>query len=245
MNTPDKCYFFHFGLIVTGKGEEEHLPKLFRSLESAGICHFKVLRRVGQRSNITSKEQIVKMVGEGKKIPNKDEADIGIPARRHLTEKTYSGYSGVILIDDMEYKRHSDAKEIFSRYRAAFDHMLTTEQKRRASVHFLRYMLEAYYFADADAMNKVLNLERPLDDHSGDVEEIRHPKGEIKKLCPSFNEVSDGGKILDRIDVPHILSRPDTCACLRTLFKWCSDILTRYMDKDVFDNSVFIDKYSE
>lgn len=239
MNTPDKCYFFHFGLIVTGKGEEKHLPKLFKSLENAGICHFEVLKKVGQRSHITSEKRKLKMVGEGKIIPDKDTYDIGFPARGYLKDKTSNG---VILIDDMEHERRSDAKEIFSRYRAVFDKILLGEQKRRASVHFLRNMLEAYYFADADAVNKSLNLETPLSDYPGDVEEIRHPKGDMKQLCTSFDEVSDGGKILDRIDVPHILSRRDTCACLRTLFKWCSDILTKYMDEDVINTS-FLDKY--
>jgi len=31
------CYFFHFGLIVTGVGERDHLPKLFRSLMATGV----------------------------------------------------------------------------------------------------------------------------------------------------------------------------------------------------------------
>jgi hypothetical protein len=31
------CYFFRFGLIVTGEGEREHLPKLFRSLTATDL----------------------------------------------------------------------------------------------------------------------------------------------------------------------------------------------------------------
>ena len=42
--------FFYFRLIVTGKSEREHLPKLFRTLMATGICTFEVIRRVGQRS---------------------------------------------------------------------------------------------------------------------------------------------------------------------------------------------------
>ncbi len=239
MNTPDKCYFFHFGLIVTGKSEAKHLPKLFRSLTDAG-CHFEVLRRVGQRSHITSEERKVKMVGPGGVIPKEDVFKIGLPARAYLMHKKCSG---VILIDDMEHNRRSDIKKILSRYRAAFDSALKPEQKRRVSVHFLTNMLEAYYFADADAVNRALELEPPLSDYPGDVEEIRNPKGGIKQLYPGFNEISDGGKILDRIDVSHILSRPDTCACLRTLFKWCSVILVKYMDENIIDASKFTENY--
>ena len=40
-NTP--CHFLHFGLIVTGKTEAGHLPKLFKSLEETGRCHFEVI----------------------------------------------------------------------------------------------------------------------------------------------------------------------------------------------------------
>ena len=41
---------FHFGLIVTGHTEEEHLPKLFESLKETGICNFKVIKKIEQRS---------------------------------------------------------------------------------------------------------------------------------------------------------------------------------------------------
>jgi hypothetical protein len=40
----NECLFFHFGLIVTGRGELAHLPKLFNSLMATGICHFKVIQ---------------------------------------------------------------------------------------------------------------------------------------------------------------------------------------------------------
>ena len=156
MSDGDRWRFFKFGLIVTGKGEEAFLPKLFRSLEATGRCSFRVIRRIGQRSEITSKRRKIRMVGTGQLIPDKDASEIGFPARRHLTaEATF-----VILVDDLEADRKSHAQAIFQRYRDALNQILG-EQRRRASVHFLVNMLEAYYFADANAINAVLgtNLE--------------------------------------------------------------------------------------
>ncbi len=92
-------------------------------------------------------------------------------------------------------------------------------------MHFLVNMLEAYYFADAAAVNAVLNLRPPLIDWPEDVETIRNPKAELKRLFPGFKEVDHGGRILDCLDVAHVLSRPDTCAWLRTLFSWCTRVL--------------------
>jgi hypothetical protein len=43
--------FFHFGLLVTGRTEEKHLPKLFKFLQNqpevSGHCHFEVISDVG------------------------------------------------------------------------------------------------------------------------------------------------------------------------------------------------------
>ncbi len=216
------CYFFHFGLIVTGKGEREHLPKLFRSLRDTGTCSFKVIRFIGQRDPITSIRRKLKMVGEGKTIPDRDATEIGFPARGFLS----AGQCRlIVLVDDLEHDRRAQAQQVFDRYRLALDAILTDAQKRWASVHFLVNMLEAYYFADARAVNEALNLAPPLSDCEEDVEEIRNPKSELRKLYPEFKEVEDGGKILDLIDIEHVLSRPDTCAWLRALFAWCVKVL--------------------
>ncbi len=43
-------------------------------------------------------------------------------------------------------------------------------------------MIEAYYFADSHAINRALVLGTPLQDHSGDVEKIPHPKNELNKI---------------------------------------------------------------
>ena len=234
------CYFFHFGLIVTGKGERQHLTKLFNSLTATGICNFDIITCIGQRSPITSKNRTLKMVGTGKSIPNKDEKDIGVPARRYLSNNpcTY-----VLLVDDLEHDRTEQAQQVFDRYRKALDTMLGT-QKHRASVHFLVNMLEAYYFAHAEAINTVLGTS--FSDYQGDVETIPHPKGklkeELRKQSHNFNEIKDGGQILDLLDIEQVLSNPDTCASLRTLFAWCLNVLEKYPSQGYLDQSV-INKY--
>lgn len=231
------CYFSHFGLIVTGRGEREHLPKLFRSLMATGICTFKVIRFIGQRGPITSPKRKLKMVGSGKIIPDRDEQEIGLPARRYLNADQCHL---VVLVDDLERDRRAQAQQVFDRYRLALDTMLTDDQKRRAAMHFLVNMLEAYYFADARAVNAVLGLDPPLEDYQGDVEAISNPKADLKRLYPGFKEVDDGERILDCIDIEHVLSRPDTCAWLRTLFAWCVKVLERYQSHESLSLS---DKY--
>ncbi len=219
------CSYLRFGLIVTGKTEERHLPKLFQSLTATGTCHFEVIRRIGQRDPITSPGRKLEMVGSGKIIPDKDATEIGFPARRYLIDDCHL----VVLIDDLEYHRQGQVQQVFDRYRNTFDTILTDEQVSRASVHFLVTMLEAYYLADSDAVNAVLELAIPLPDCVEDVETIRNPKTDLKHLYPDFNEIDDGGKILDRIDIAHVLAHPKTCAWLRTLFAWCVKALHCYL----------------
>lgn len=215
-NEDHEWKFFKFGLLVTGKGEEEFLPMLFRSLTESGHCCFKVTGRIGQRSPIESEKRLLKMVGEGKTIPDRDAKEIGFPARRCLTDKD----TFVILLDDLEAKRTSQATAIYQRYRTALDTMLPEPLQHRASVHFFVNMIEAYYFADAAAINSVLGTD--LGDYEGDVESIRHPKGDLKALYTGFDEIEHGQQIVARLNVPNVLSRQDTCASLRTLFGWCS-----------------------
>ena len=178
-----------------------------------GICSFEVIRKVEQLGVRTSEKRL-KMVGTGKDIPNKDAERIEYPARVYLqTPCTY-----ILLLDDLEYARTHQAPQIFERYRNVLDTILL-DQKHRASVHFLVNMLEAYYFADAATVNAVLGTS--LNDYEGDVETIRHPKGELKQRYSGFKEKEHGGQILDRLDVEKVLSDPNTCASLRTLFAWC------------------------
>jgi hypothetical protein len=207
--------FYKLGLIVTGKGEAEFLPRLFRSLQTAGTCSFEVVRKIGQRSEIAGPKRRIEMVGKGKKIPTRDEYEIGVPARQWLN----GGGAYVVLVDDLEQARAVHKKEVFQRYRLALDAMLG-ERRHLASVHFLVNMLEAYYFAHAAAINAVLSTN--LSDHADNVEEIRHPKNELKSLAPGFDEVRDGKEILSQLDLEHVLARPETCASLRVLIAWCS-----------------------
>ncbi len=150
--TNEPCHYLHFGLIVTGETEQEHLPKLFASLIESGICTFEVIRYIGQRSSITSERRKVKMVGRNQTIPRKDEDEIGLPARRYLESRSCAY---VLLIDDLEYERRLEVGQVFARYRLALDTLLGVH-KYRASVHFLANMLEAYYFAHATAVNSAL-----------------------------------------------------------------------------------------
>lgn len=80
-------------------------------------------------------------------------------------------------------------------------------------------MLEAYYFAHAEALNRVLGT--GLRDHAGDVEEIRHPKNDLKKCVSGFREKEHGKQICEALDLAHVLGNPETCASLRTLLAWC------------------------
>ena len=206
--------FFQFGLIVTGRGEEEFLPTLFRSLAATGRCYFRVIRRTGQRSPIQSPRRRLRLIGSGKLIPNRDAEEIGLPSRNFLS----SDDRYVLVIDDLEEGRSVDIQRIFDRYRLALDTMLPENQTHRASVHFLVNMLEAYYFADARAVNAVLGTD--LVDCEGNVETIRNPKRKLKDLFPGFDEREHGRRIVERLNVPHVLSRPDACCSLRTMFAW-------------------------
>ena len=154
------------------------------------------------------------MTGSGKTIPDKDAETIGLPARTFLSSETHF----VILIDDLEAGRAEEIRQIFDRYRLALDTMLQPDQARRASVHFLVNMLEAYYFADARAVNAVLGID--LEDYEGDVETIGHPKSELKRLYRGFDEMEHGCRILAKLRAHHVLSRRDTCSSLRTMFAW-------------------------
>ena len=211
--------FLHFGLIVTGKGEERFLPSLFRPLMATGRCNFEVIRRIGQRSPITSQKRQLTMVRTGRVMTDKDEEEIGLTARRYVMKRRNTF---VLVVDDLEGDRAAQQTGVFRRYRDVLDRMLG-DQQHRASVHFLVNMLEAYFFADARAVNAVLST--AWQDFAGDVETIRHPKNDLKTLVHGYNEIEHGEQILAQLDVPLVLSRVDTCASLRTMFAWCSRAL--------------------
>jgi hypothetical protein len=211
---------YRFGLLVTGKGEGLFLDRLFRSLcermaqTGRGVCDFRILAKVEQLTPRTSTKRRLSMPGQNRRIPTRDE-DIALRAHGFLRQ----GGDFVLLVDDLEGARRAEAAAAYSRYREAFDRVLPEGLRCRASVHFLVNMLEAYYFADAKAINAVMGTDWA--DHEGDVETIGHPKGELKTRLGSFDEIEHGEQIMRCLDVPHVLSRPETCASLRTLFGWC------------------------
>jgi hypothetical protein len=208
--------FRRFGLLVTGHGEADFLPNFLRLLTTSGDCTFKVIRRVGQRSPQTSKSERQRMTGTDRAIPTKDETDIGLPAHTFLKGNKNSY---VVLVDDLEHDRREQHQEVFARYRRALDAVLPGNLRHRAAVHFLVNMIEAYYLADAAAINAVLGTS--LFDYDGDVEEIRHPKQELKRLQAGFDEKAHGRAIVACLDLEKVLADPRTCASLRTLIKWC------------------------
>lgn len=227
------CNFIRFGMIVTGEGEEQALPELFRTLAATGMCHFVVVRRIGQRN--PRKEQISRnptVTGTQKRIPDRDFEEIGAPARAFLAA---SVCNFLLLIDDLEHDRRPIAEQVYERYRSALDAALTREQQGRASVHFLVPMLEAYYFAHVATINTILNLTPPLDEPVDDVELLRHPKGDLKHLVTGFDEVEHGIQILASLDLDYILSRQDTCASLRGLVAWCVAALRCHLLCDCYD----------
>jgi len=209
-------HFFKIGLIVTGKGERRFMPVFLRALTDSGRCTFKVLRKISQRSPVTSPRKQLKMVGSGKLIPDKDAHDIGFPAREWLSQ---NDDHLLLLIDDLEFDRREWKPKIFSRYREALDKILPSRLHAHASVHFMVNMVEAYYFAHAAAVNAVLGTN--LSDYQGDVETIRHPKNKLKGYYPGFDEVEHGEAIVKGLDLDHVLYNPNTCASLRAMFAWC------------------------
>jgi hypothetical protein len=214
--TGDVC---RFGLIVTGQGEEAFLPQLFRVLMARAHCVFQVIRRVGQRSPISAPKRLLRMVGAGQRLPTKDEEDIGLPVLMFL--RRYPG-SYAMVVDDLEGARRAIAADVFARYRTALDEVLTpSNHQRRAAVHFLANMLEAYYFADSQAVNAVAGSVVIPADHPADVEQIGHPKRDLRRLWPGFDEKEHGSAIVRRLDVERVLSRPAECCWLRTMFAWC------------------------
>jgi hypothetical protein len=212
--------FIKFGLIVTGKGEREFLPKLFRDLTRTGHCSFSVIKMVRQLDPVTSpKRRAARVVGSGKLAFNRYEEDIGVAARQFIGK---GEYHFVILLDDLEGHNRDRIEAKFRRYREPLDGLLKLQGFRdRAAVHFFRNMLEAYFLSDTAAVNAVLGTS--LTDHEGDVEEIANPKRTIKEAAKRYREIEDGKAIVSRLDLQHVLGNPRTCASLRSLIAWCSE----------------------
>ena len=127
--------FYKFGLLVTGEGERNFAPRFFRSLMDSGNCRFTLIRKINQRSPISSPRRKARMVGSGKEIPNRDSEEIGFPARQFLDKPD----SFVIILDDLEKSRVGNHQDVFCRYRTALDRILDTPKRSRAEVHFFLF----------------------------------------------------------------------------------------------------------
>ena len=124
--------FVRFGLLVTGKGEELFLPRLFRSLIEAAVgrCYFEVIEKVEQLRPRTSPRKHLKVTGKGGGLVGRDEG-IAIKARGYLDRHPRSF---VILIDDLEAHWVSGVEAVFQRYRIAFDTILKERKRLRIIV---------------------------------------------------------------------------------------------------------------
>lgn len=211
--------FVRIGLVVTGEGERDFLTHFFRAVEATGHAKFCPIYKAGQRSAMSEK-QIVKYGKRGKIIPSKDET-IVLAMRRFVAKDN----NHAIWIDDLESARRQTAQSHFDRMKKALDTIIGHQAnlRSRCSVHFLVNMLEAYYFAQASIVNEVLGT--TLADHVGDCENISHPKNELKRLAKAsdrtFDETTDGAKIVPKLDLQAILSNPLNHCALRTLVAWC------------------------
>lgn len=216
-----------FGLFVTGVGEAQFLQKLFQAFRNVGPFRFRVVRKIEQLSPRTSDKKNVNLTlpKTTKRLPTRDEA-LGLSVRGFLQEQTNRL---ALVVDDLEYARSDSASGCFERYRHAIDTIINDPAiRRRVSVHFFVMMLEAYFFADAEAVNRGLGKEVLTSDYTDDVEHIRHPKNQLKLLFQGYDEVRHGDMIIGRLDVEHVLSNPETCASLRTLFAWCVESILEF-----------------
>lgn len=225
------CYFVTVNLIGTGEAERDHLPKLFSALSATGLCQFRVLRKVNQLTPRAPARRL-KMTGQrGSALPTRAEAEISLPTRLCLR-----GHADrlVLLIDDLEYSRRDQSQDIFRLYREAIDKLLTEEETSRAAVHFLVNMLEAYFFADPQAVQRALSVD--IGPYADDVEDLRHPKGELKARLGSYRERRDAGAILEQLELGRVLADPVTCAWLRACVAWLDEALRRSLDPTVAES---------
>lgn len=218
-----------FKLFVTGHSEQDALHLMFKSLSFNGPFNFIKGQRIvylpkspKTKQKRTTNESKSQKVTQTSQILAPNDEFIALRVRGELQA---AQNILVIIIDDLEYDRKDKATELFSSYRNAIETVVPDIQmRRRVSIHFLVMMLEAYYFADVQAINKALGTNIPRD-YAGDVESIRNPYSEIKQIFRNFDKREDGAKIIPRLNIEHILSNPKTCASLRTLFAWCVEAI--------------------
>ncbi len=210
--------FYRFGLLVTGKGEREGLPGLLRQINDDGHSTFKVIAKIEQLSPRDSEKDVIplKIVGTQKKLPTRDQ-DIALRVRSALQEQVQVDF--IILVDDLEKDRREQVDAVVDRYSTA-GKLLLGEERYRFSVHLLVNMMEAYFFADTDAIKEVLGCDVVSPER--DVEDIGHPKSVLKNFSNGiYDEREHAPKLLGRLDLEKVLEDSQTCRSLRTLVSWC------------------------
>lgn len=157
--------------------------------------------------------------------------EISLPVRSCLRrgEDTY-----LLLIDDLESSGRASVEEIFKNYRRAVDLLLAAEEKSRTAVFFLVNMLEAYFFADPEAIHRALGIQAEIS--VGDVEKIRNPKSRLAMQYPGYRETEDGGRILEQLDLFKVLENPKHCAWLRSCIDWVYRSLSRDLAVELQDS---------
>jgi len=223
-----RWYSIRLKLLVTGDTERENISIVFKPLLTCGFIRFDEPLKIEQ---LSPRKSHLLVTGTTKRVMPKRDEQLGGIARNYFMSSGEGEVRLLIVLDDVEHDRIGTITEVFERYRCALDAFLCPIQKEaHASVHFLRNMLEAYYFADTNALSEAMKVVHPdlkasPEVYEGDVEYIRHPKNDLKRMYGSFDEIRDGKAVLERIEWNRVLSKPQYCTSLRTMFNWC----IRYM----------------
>lgn len=224
----------HLRLFVTGEGEEAFLATFFRQLrhfESGDV----IITADYAFPQITVATSAKKLAKHGKEVLEKiDKA--AVKKIRPLLLTSTEHYA--VLVDDLETERRFLAESQFNFYQEQIHRILDArpEIKNRFSVHFFVNMIEAYYFKHPEVANEVCGT--LLDEHPGDVENIRHPKNRLKDLVSKldrgqkFDEVVHGAAIAKKLDLPKVLEHPQHCRALRTLVAWIWEAIGRERGKE-------------
>jgi hypothetical protein len=138
------------GLIVTGKGEASFLHDLFnREMMPRAYCLFEIVRYFPQLRPTDAQLKKQNITGTNQPVPTRDQ-ELGLAALGYLKSNERSF---IIVVDDLE---EDQPVPVFERYRKALDGVIQQSGlDKRAAVHFLAKMIEAYYFAHAAAVNTV------------------------------------------------------------------------------------------
>lgn len=214
----DEINMIRFQIYVSGRGEEIGITDFFRELISTGSCVFvgkpKFFKQIAPKSNQSKRLDRAKptITGTTKPAPDKRIEHFGLPTRSFLSADKANR---VLLIDDLE---DHDPKDKLLLLRSYFDPVLDDFQKKRVGIFFLVPMVEAYFLADFQAINKICGTN--FKQFQGDPELVGK-KGNIKSEFLEYNEVAHAPEIMKQICLKTVLSNPSTCCWLRSLVDWC------------------------